>query len=173
MAKSESSDQAKEPLSHLQDMMNNLQAGWQQKSPQGHPNSERRQQVDKLSEIIRRQQEIMNETFRFNQMQRGPQDDQQTDPFGNDDDFGQQHQQGQCQHYKPITAQEFAYALKQLQQGHCQLEKDFEALIKGIESLGIKLGEGFGEVKESINQAQCALGKGERDRAVSHQCRAL
>ncbi|WP_406872666.1 TIGR02302 family protein [Aminobacter sp. P9b] len=174
LAKSGNRDQARELLSQLQDMMNNLQAGRRQQGQQGQQNSEMRQQMDKLGEIMRRQQEMMNETFRMDQMQRGLQ--QQDDPFGENGEPGQQQQQGQQgegQQGRPMTPQEFADALKQLQQGQGQLEKDLEALMKGLEGMGIKPGEGFGDAGESMNQAEGALGKGEGDRAVGHQGRAL
>lgn len=182
LAKSGNRDQARELLSQLQDMMNNLQAGKRQQGQQGQQNSEMRQQMDKLGEIMRRQQEMMNETFRMDQMQRGPQGDQNSDPFGDNGESGQQQQQGeqqdkgekgQGQQGRPMTPQEFADALKQLQQGQGQLEKDLEALMKGLEGLGIKPGKGFGDAGESMNQAEGALGKGEGDRAVGHQGRAL
>lgn len=180
LAKSGNRDQAKELLSQLQEMMNNLQAGRQQNGQQGQQNSEMRQQMDKLGEIMRRQQETMNETFRMDQMQRGQQPEQ-SDPFGDSGDPGQQDrpgqqgqdQQGQGQQGKPMTPQEFADALKQLQEGQGQLEKDLEALMKGLEGLGIKPGQGFGEAGQSMKQAEGALGKGEGDRAVGHQGRAL
>ena len=53
--------------------MNNLQAGRMQPGQNGQQNSEMRQQMDKLGEIMRRQQEMMNETFRMDQMQPGQQ----------------------------------------------------------------------------------------------------
>ena len=156
LAKSGNRDQARELLSQLQDMMNNLQAGKRQQGQQGQQNSEMRQQMDKLGEIMRRQQEMMNETFRMDQMQRGPQGDQNSDPFGDNGDPGQQQQQGEQgqgpqdkgQQGRPMTPQEFADALKQLQQGQGQLEKDLEALMKGLEGLGIKPGQGFGDAGE-------------------------
>ena len=69
LAKSGDRDKAQQLLSQLQDMMNNLQAGRQQQG--GQQDSEMRQQMDKLGEIMRRQQEMMNDTFRMDQMQRG------------------------------------------------------------------------------------------------------
>lgn len=170
LAKSGNRDQAREMLSQLQEMMNNLQAGRQQKGQQGQQNSELRQQMDKLGEIMRRQQEMMNETFRMDQMQRGGQQEQRN-PF---DENGQQgNQQKQGQQGQPMTPQEFAEALKQLQQGQGKLEKDLEGLMKGLEGLGIKPGEGFGQAGKSMKQAEGALGKGEGERAVGHQGRAL
>ena len=73
LAKSGNRQQAEELLSQLQDMMNNLQARRQQQPGESGQQSEMREQMNKLGEIMRRQQEMMNETFRMDQMQRGEQ----------------------------------------------------------------------------------------------------
>ena len=49
-----------------------------------------RKQMDKLGEIMRRQQETMNETFRMDQMQRG----QRQDGDEQDDQGGEQQGDG-------------------------------------------------------------------------------
>ena len=112
LAKSGDRDKAQELLSQLQNMMNNLQAGRQQ-GQQGQQDSEMRRQMDKLGDIMRRQQETMNETFRMDQMQRGQQRGQDGDqPFDENGaqgqmgqgEQGQQGQQGgQSQNGKPMT----------------------------------------------------------------------
>ncbi|UVK40295.1 TIGR02302 family protein [Mesorhizobium sp. AR10] len=176
LAKSGDRDKAQELLSQLQDMMNNLQAGRQQQGNQ--QDSEMRQQMDKLGEIMRRQQEMMNDTFRMDQMQRGQRqrgenrDEQlgenggqdQDQPGPGDDPLGQP---------KPMTPQEFAEALKQLQEGQGKLQSDLEQLKKGLEGMGLEPSEGFGEAGKSMGNAEQALGEGEGDQAVGHQGRAL
>jgi len=164
LAKSGNREMAQELLSQLEQMMNNLQAGRPQDGQQGQQNSEMRQQMDKLGEIMRRQQELMNETFRMDQMQRGQQQ------------RGQQGQQGEGQEQgegQPMTPEEFAEALKQLQQGQGQLQGDLEALMKGLEGLGIQPGEGFGEAGDAMGEAEGALGEGQSERATGEQGRAL
>ena len=161
LAKSGNRDQAKDLLAQLQEMMNNLQAGRMQQGQNGQQNSEMRQQMDKLGEIMRRQQEMMNETFRMDQMQRGQQQ-------GEDGQGKQPGQQGQ-----PMTPEEFAEAMKQLQQGQGQLQGDLEALTKSLEGMGMQPGEGFGEAGEAMGEAEGSLGQGEGDRAVGQQGRAL
>ena len=79
-----------------------------------------------------------------------------------------QGQQGQ-----PMTPEEFAEAMKQLQQGQGQLQGDLEALMKGLEGMGMQPGEGFGEAGEAMGEAEGSLGRGEGDRAVGQQGRAL
>ncbi len=174
LAKSGNRDKAQELLSQLQQMMNNLQAGRQQQGQGGQQNSEMRQQMDKLGEIMRRQQEMMNDTFRMDQMQRG----QRQRGQDRSEQRGDQGQQGQGQQGEQgqggqMTPEEFAEALRQLQQGQGQLRQDLEALTKGLEGMGIQPGEGFGEAGEAMGQAEGALGEGEGDRAAGEQGRAL
>lgn len=183
LAKSGNRDQAEQMLSQLQDMMNNLQAGRQQQQPgQDGEQGEMRQQMDKLGDIMRRQQEMMNETFRTDQMQRGPQRDefddwQQGQQRNQDQDReGEQGQQGQGkdgQQGHQMTPDEFADALKQLQEGQGKLQKDLEGLTKGLKDLGIEPGKGFGEAGDAMGQAEGALGRGEGDNAVGQQGRAM
>ena len=182
LAKSGNRDQAKDLLAQLQEMMNNLQAGRQQPGQNGQQNSEMRQQMDKLGEIMRRQQEMMNETFRMDQMQRdqmqrGQDRSQQRGENGEGQQPGQQgqgQQQGQQPGKgQPMTPEEFAEALKQLQEGQGQLQGDLEALMKGLEGMGMQPGEGFGEAGEAMGEAEGSLGKGDGGRAVGEQGRAL
>jgi uncharacterized protein (TIGR02302 family) len=120
----------------------------------------------------------MNETFRMDQAQRGQQQREQGEenPFGEFDDQGQQQQQGesgQPQDGKPMTPEEFAEAMKQLQEGQGQLESDLEKLRKGLEGMGMEPNEGFGQAGKSMGNAEQALGEGEGDSAVGHQGKAL
>ncbi|QND68528.1 TIGR02302 family protein [Mesorhizobium loti] len=178
LAKSGDRDKAQQLLSQLQDMMNNLQAGRQQQGDQ--QDSEMRQQMDKLGEILRRQQEMMNDTFRMDQMQRGERqrgqnrDEQLGEGNGQDEDKpGVGEDRDPLARQKPMTPQEFAEALKQLQQGQGQLKSDLEQLKKGLEGMGMEPNEGFGEAGKSMGNAEQALGEGQGDEAVGHQGRAL
>lgn len=180
LAKSGNRDQAKDLLAQLQEMMNNLQAGRQQPGQNGQQNSEMRQQMDKLGEIMRRQQEMMNETFRMDQMQRGQQQqgqqgegEQQQGENGQGRQPGEQGQGQQPGQGQPMTPEEFAEAMKQLQEGQGQLQGDLEALMKGLEGMGMQPGEGFGEAGDAMGEAEGSLGKGDGGRAVGEQGRAL
>ena len=174
LAKSGNRDQAQELLSQLEDMMNNLQAGRQQQRGQSGQGGEMRKQMDKLGEIMRRQQEMMNETFRMDQMQRGQQqrgqnrDEQLGEENGEGQPGGQPNDRGQ-----EMTPEEFADALKQLQEGQGKLRSDLEGLMKGLEGMGIQPGQGFGEAGDAMGEAETALGEGEGDQAVGQQGRAL
>lgn len=179
LAKSGDRDRAQQLLSQLQDMMNNLQAGRQQQG--GEQDSEMRQQMDKLGEIMRRQQEMMNDTFRMDQMQRGQRqrgenrDEQLGENGGGQDEDrpGPGQDRDPLARPKPMTPQEFADALKQLQEGQGKLQNDLEQLRKGLEGMGMEPNEGFGEAGKSMGNAEQALGEGDGDQAVGHQGRAL
>ena len=178
LAKSGDRDKAQQLLSQLQDMMNNLQAGRQQQG--GEQDSQMRQQMDKLGEILRRQQEMMNDTFRMDQMQRGERqrgqnrDEQLGQGGGEDQDKpGVGEDRDPLARQKPMTPQEFADALKQLQEGQGQLKNDLEKLKKSLEGMGMEPNEGFGEAGKSMGSAEQALGEGQGDEAVGHQGRAL
>ncbi|RWE95183.1 TIGR02302 family protein, partial [Mesorhizobium sp.] len=178
LAKSGDRDSAQQLLSQLQDMMNNLQAGRQQQG--GQQNSEMRQQMDKLGEIMRRQQEMMNETFRMDQMQRGQQQrgqnrDEQLGENGEQGQMGEQPGPGEDRDPlgRPMTPQEFADALKRLQEGQGKLQGDLDQLRKGLEGMGLEPNEGFGEAGKSMGNAEQALGDSDGDQAVGHQGRAL
>ncbi len=173
LAKSGAKEQAKDLLSQLQDMMNNLQAGRQQQQQQGQgQQSEMRQQMDKLGELMRRQQEMMNDTHRLDQMQRGQRQRGQ-------DRGEQQGQQGEGQQGEQqpgdgqMTQEELAEALRQMQQGQGQLQGELGDLMKGLEGLGIQPGEGFGEAGEAMGEAGEALGNAQGEQAVGEQGRAL
>lgn len=182
LAKSGDRDSAQQLLSQLQDMMNNLQAGRQQQG--GQQNSEMRQQMDKLGEIMRRQQEMMNETFRMDQRQRGQRQrgENRDEQLGENGEPGPMDEQGRpgpgedrdpLGRQKPMTPQEFADALKRLQEGQGKLQGDLDQLRKGLEGMGLEPNEGFGDAGKSMGSAEQALGESDGDQAVGHQGRAL
>jgi len=178
LAKSGAKDKAKELLAQMQEMMNNLQAGKPQQG-QGEQ-SEMRQQMDKLGELMRRQQEMMNETHRLDRQQRGQrqrgqdrgeQQGEQGEGEQGENGEGQQGQgQGQGQE---MTAEQLAEALRQMQEGQGQLQGDLGDLMQGLEGMGIKPGQGFGEAGEAMGEAGRALGDAQGEQAVGEQGRAL
>lgn len=180
LAKSGDRDKAQQLLSELQDMMNNLQAGRQQQG--GEQDGELRQQMDKLGDIMRRQQEMMNDTFRLDQMQRGQRGQgEEQQQLGQDGEQGQSdgpQQPGPGPDRDPLgrpkmSPKDFADALKQLQEGQGKLQSELDQLKKGLEGLGMEPNEGFGEAGKSMGNAERSLGEGDGDVAVGHQGRAL
>ncbi len=178
LAKSGNRDKAQELLSQLENMMNNLQAG--RRPPQGEQDGEMRRQMDKLGEIMRRQQEMMNETFRMDQTQNGDRQGEM-DPFGEFDEQGQPGEQDSGEREgadpsrdgKPMTSEEFAEALRQLQEGQGKLQGELDELKKSLEGMGLEPNEGFGEAGRAMGDAKQALGEGEGNSAVGHQGKAL
>jgi uncharacterized protein (TIGR02302 family) len=114
---------------------------------------------------------MMNDTFRMDQMQKG----QLQRGQNREQQLGEQGgQEGQQQQPGPgMTPEEFAEALRQLQQGQGDLQGELEALQKGLEGMGIQPGEGFGEAGEAMGEAEGALGQGDGGRATGQQGRAL
>jgi uncharacterized protein (TIGR02302 family) len=176
MAKSGARDQAQEMLSQLQDMMNNLRMGQQQQAGESGEQGEMREQMDRLGELMRRQQELMNETFQMDQQQRGQQQrgqnrSQQRGQQGQQGQQGQGQQPGEGQ--GQMSPEQFAEALRQLQEGQGQLQQDLQALMEGLRGMGIEPGEGFGEAGEAMGGAEQSLGQGQGEQAVGQQGEAL
>ncbi|OAP41635.1 TIGR02302 family protein [Sinorhizobium americanum] len=180
LARSGARDQARQLLSELQRMMNNLQAGRMQQG--GEQNSAMRQQMDKLGQLMQQQQQLMDETFKLDQalrdrMQRGdPLQGEDNELFGQDmpQNPGQQSDpNGQPNPLDEMTAEQLKEALRQLRQQQEALGKQLGELQKGLEQLGIKPGKGFGQAGREMKDAAGALGQGQGERAVGSQGRAL
>jgi len=178
MAKSGNREDAQELLSQLEEMMNNLQAGRPQQGETGQQ-GEMRRQMNKLGEIMRRQQEMMNETFRTERQQRGQQGEEgegegeEGEQQGQNGEQGEQGEPGAGQNGRPMTPEEFADAMKQLQDGQGQLQGELQKLMEGLRGMGIQPGEGFGDAGDEMGEAEGALGDQQGERATGHQGRAL
>lgn len=188
LARSGNRDAAQQMLSELQRMMNNLQAGRPQRSQQSQENSEARKQIDKLGEILRDQQKLMEQTFRLDQqlrdrMQRGEPDMGENDPLldemnpgengePQDQQQGQQGKDGQ-QPSDQMTAEQLREALKQLRAQQDGLGKQLGELQKSLGEMGMKPGPGFGQAQREMEGAGRELGQGRGQPAVEGQGRAL
>lgn len=147
LARSGARDQAQDLLSQLQDMMNNLQAGRQQ-NQQGGQQSEMQQQMNEMGQMLRRQQELMNETHRLDQMRPGQRGEQ-------------------------MSPEEFADAMRQLQEQQQQLGQDLQSMMEALEGMGFEPGEQFGDAGDAMGRAGDALGEQQGERAVGEQGQAL
>lgn len=189
LAKSGARDQARQLLSEMQRMMNNMMAGRPQQQQGGEQNSAAREQMDKLGKLMQEQQRLMEETFSLDQalrdrMQRGdPLNGEDEELFGQDQqnpgeqmpgDNGQQ-QQGENGESPTdnMTAEELREALKQLQAQQDALGKQLGEVQEGLKGLGIEPGKGFGDAGREMKGASGALGKGQGEEAVGSQGRAL
>ena len=173
LAKSGATDQARQLLSELQRMMNNLQAG--QHMPQQGDNP-MRQQMDKLGELMQQQQQLMDQTFDLEQQLR---ERRQRDYF-NDDDQQQQgerqqgeQQQGEQRQPGQMTEEELQQALRELRERQEQLQQQLGELQEKLEEFGLGQNEGFDDAGEAMGNAGEALGEADGGTAVDEQGRAL
>jgi uncharacterized protein (TIGR02302 family) len=162
LAKQGARDKAQELLSQLENMMNNLMAGQHQRQQGDSMQSQMNQQMNELGEMMRRQQELMDQTFR-NQQRR--QQGRQTDRGNNQ---GQDLQNGEG-----MSEQEFADALRQLQEGQGKLRERLQQFEQGLKGMGIDPGEEFGNAGESMGRAGEALGQADGEEAIGQQGQAL
>ena len=160
-------------LSELQRMMNNLQAGRPQQGQQGQQNDAMRQQMDKLGELMQKQQQLMEETFKLDQVLRDRQ--QMGDPMPGEE--GQQQQDGDNgagqQPTDQMTAEQLREALKKLQEQQDALGKQLGDVQEALKGMGLEPGDGFGQAGREMKGASEALGEGQGESAVGSQGRAL
>jgi len=175
LSKSGQKDKARDLLSQLQDMMENLQANRGQQGDQAQ--SPMRQQMNRLGELMRRQQELMNETDRTG---RSPPQGQQRPgeaPGGLPQPGGPQGQDGEGGNELAGPGEGLGSlpgeGFGELQDRQGQLRGELGQLMDELEGMGIKPGKGFGEAGEAMDNAGEALGEGERQGAVGEQGRAL
>lgn len=192
LARSGSREEAQKLLSEMQRMMNNLQTARPQNQRQQGDNP-MRDQIDRLGELMQKQQKLMEETHRLEQslrdrMQRGdPLDDQglnnNEDPFQEMTPPGQDGQDGQPQAGDPkgkeqspedkMTADQLREALKALKERQSQLQKDLKGMEKKLSELGMKPMPGFGDAGKEMGDSADALGKSQGQRSADAQGRAL
>lgn len=154
LARTGSRDAARELLAQMQQMLENLQAGRPQMMPEGMT-SEMMEMLNQLGEMIQKQQQLMDQTHKFNQDQQQP---------------GGQQQQGQQQQ---LTQEQLEQMLKQLQEGQGDLAQQLQQLMDQLGQNGMGQNEALGEAGESMGQAQDSLGQGQGQQALGQQGNAL
>ena len=146
LAKTGARDAARQLLSQLQNMLENLQAGQPQMG--NDPNAQQAMQdLNKLGDMIRRQEELMNKTF---SAQRG------------------QNGQGQ-----PMTKEELQQALRDLQADEQALNDALGKLMQEMQGSGMPPNGKLGQAGEAMGRAAQALGEGQAGGAVGEQSSAL
>jgi len=156
LARTGSRDAARELLAQMQQMLENLQAGRPQMMPNGM-SSEMMEMLNQLGEMIQKQQQLMDETHKFNQ------DEQQG--------RGQQEQQqGEGQQ---MTQEQLEQMLQQLQQGQGDLAQQLQELMEQLNQNGVGQNQALGEAGESMGDAQQSLGEGQGQQALGQQGNAL
>lgn len=166
LAKSGNREQAQQLLSELQNMMNNMQMG-QHRMQQGDRQNQAQQQMNELGEILRQQQELMNETYRQNRRGDGQQQGQQQ-PGQQPGQQGQQGEQGQMGENDGQ-----GQGLQGLAPGQQALRDRLEQFMDGLRGMGINPGDEFGEAGRSMGDAGQSLQEGEGEQAFSDQGDAM
>ncbi|MCF6320442.1 MAG: TIGR02302 family protein [Rhizobiaceae bacterium] len=177
LAKSGSKDAARELLSEMQRMMDNLRAGRHMQQRQAEGN-QMNQTLNQLSELMREQQRLLDETFQMEQRRQQNQQGQ-SNPGNQEQQNGQQNRDQQSQNGEnqqqngEMTAQELADALRQLQEQQQALQEQLSGLNQRLEELGLEPSGEFGEAGEEMGEAGRQLGQGETGDAAGSQGRAL
>jgi uncharacterized protein (TIGR02302 family) len=145
LARTGAKDAARQMLSQLQNMLENLQAGMPQQGDQG--DQQGMQALNQLGDMIRKQEDLMNRTFRA---QRG------------------QGDQGQ-----EMSPEELQQALKDLQSQQQALNDQLQKLMDQMQGQGMDPNGKLGQAGESMGRATDALGAKRPGSAVNEQSSAL
>ncbi len=194
LAKSGSQDAARQMLSELQRMMDNLRAGQHQQQRQAEGN-ELNKNLDKLSELMQQQQRLMEESFRMQRQQEqglrpnsGEQQQNRQQQQQGEQQQGQQRQGQQQEGNQPgqqegeqsqqgqngqMTQEEFEQALQNLREQQEALEKQLNELGQKLEELGLGQSKELEQAQNEMGQAGENLGKGNPAEAGTNQGQAL
>ncbi|WP_176082675.1 TIGR02302 family protein [Martelella sp. HB161492] len=170
LARSGDRQAAQDLLSQLQRMMNNIQPPSSADARNSQQNSKMRQQVDKLGDLIQKQQQLMGETHTLEQQL---QDRLEWGDFQSDDGQEGKSADGSQKAPQDMSADELREALKQLRERQDQLGEQLQSLQKGLKDLGVPEQDGFGKAGEAMKGASEALGDGEGSQALDGQGKAL
>jgi uncharacterized protein (TIGR02302 family) len=146
LARTGARDAARQLLSELQNMLENLQAGRPMMGDQ-QGNNQMMESLNQLGEMIRRQEELMNRTYR------------------SDQGMGEDGQQ--------MTPEQLEEALRQLQQGQEGLGQSLQELMEQLDGMGMAPNGKLGQAGEAMGRAAGALGEGKPGSAVGDQGEAL
>ena len=151
LSKSGNNEAAQQLLSELEDILRNLQPGMPQQGMGEGQESPLSQMLDKLSDLMRKQQKLMDETQRMPQPGMGEEDQQNGEQQGQD---GQQGMGG----------------LGDRQQ---ELSQMLEDLMKQFGQNGMEAPRSFGEAGKNMNRAEGSLRQGDREEALGEQGDAM
>ncbi len=139
---------AEQLLSQLDQMLENLQTAQPNQGQQDGQQGQMQQQMNELADMIRRQQELMNQTHKMTP-------------------------DGQPQDGEGMSQSEMEEALRQLQQGQSELSKRLQELMQGMQQNGMQPGDQLGQAQQSMKGAEGSLGEGEPGQALGQQGQAL
>ena len=161
LARSGAKDAAKQLLDQLQAMLDNLQMA----QPNGDmgDGDEMQQALDELGDMIRKQQQLRDRTFRQGQDQRRQQRGQQG-PRGQQ---GDRNQMGELRQDQQALREQLNKLMEELK------KKGFPQPGQGQQGQQNGEGDELGKAGEAMGDAQGQLGEGDADSAVDSQGRAL
>ena len=165
LAKQGARDQAEQLLSQLQSLLNNLQMAQPNGQGQGQGQSQSRQmqnQMNRLGDLMRRQQQNMNDTFAL--------DKKLQDQYGMGEDFFGS-QDGEQENGN--IPSDMAETMRKLQQQQKDIQSDLQKLMDELKELGIEPGKDFSDAGDAMNDAAEALGRSETGDATDQQGEAL
>ena len=155
LAKSGARDAAQEMLAQLENLMKNLRPGLtQQSQPQG--SSPMQEMLRELGELMRRQQQLMDETFRM--------------PEGQPGDMNQQMRPGNQQSNRNAQPGDRQDSLAD-QQG--SLQRMLDQLMKQLGQQGMDAPNGLNRSKGAMRDAEGALREGDKSTALGQQGEAM
>ncbi|MBO6559800.1 MAG: TIGR02302 family protein [Nisaea sp.] len=180
MAKTGARDAARQMLSQLQQMMENLRMGMQQQQQMSPQQQALQEMMRQLNELSQQQRDLMDRTFQEGQRQRGQRPGDQAQrgqrpgqqPGQQPGQRGQQPMPGQSPGGGDgeMTAEELAAELAEMQE---RLRKQLGEFMRKVgEGLG-QIPEGFGQAEQSMRDATEALGENAPGQAVGPQGDAL
>lgn len=179
LAQSGARDAAQQMLSQLQQMLDNMRAAQQQQGGPGGQQNPLSEAMRELGDIIRQQRQLMDQTF---QQQQGTQNQPgQQSQQGQQGQRGQQGQSGQQEGApspgdgQPMSPEQLAEALRQLQEQQNALSQRLQDLRDQLGDMGLgeEQGEAFGDAGDAMDRAEGALGDGAPGQAVGPQGQAL
>lgn len=160
LARNGSRDSARQLLSQMQQMMENLQANRNGQNQQGQ--SQAQQMLNELGEMIRQQQQLMDETFRQQNPNAGQQSGQQEGGRGEREQNGQGQGEGQGQG-----------RMQGLQNGQQQLADRLRQFLDRLGNNSDDPGRQLGEAQRSMRGAAGQLQQGDLGGAGDQQAQAL
>ncbi|MCC2113240.1 MAG: DUF4175 family protein, partial [Hyphomicrobiales bacterium] len=152
LAKSGARDAARQMLSEMQRMLENLRSGRMTAMPD--PQTRQMQEaLRELRDMIQRQQDLMDRTFRM-----APNRGRQRPGEGGEEQPQQNGQPGE---------------LGELEQGQRSLQQALKELLRQLQEGGIQPGRGLGRAETDMGRAGDELGRGEPGAAVGDQSSAI
>ena len=152
LSKSGDNQAAQQMLAQLEDILRNLKPGMPQQGQSQGQESPLGQMLDKLSDLMRKQQKLMDETQRMPQQDMGEQD-----PSTGQQQPGQDSQQGMG-------------SLSDRQQGLSQM---LDELMKQFGQNGMQAPPSFGQAGKNMNRAEGSLRQGDKEQALGDQGEAM